>query len=213
MTPFADRWSYDNGLDPAIWLFTNALRAWRFEIQPGMRVLELGCCETDFAARLKACVPDLYVVGMDVRDPGQYGGDDVVICDASAPKALEDPRTLAGTFDWVISLGAVEHFGLGWYGDPKNQLADTVAMWNVAYWLKRGGSVYFDVPWTPRAHHETAHYRVYSDLTLSERFTTPVTWVARGWTRNERERDEFTQVRPLTEWTPFWYIAQWGVKA
>lgn len=207
----SESWQYE-GQDPALWLFTNAVKAWGFDIRPGQRVLELGCCETDFAQRLKRAVPDLYVCGVDVRYDGTYGGDEHVVCDASEPRILQDPRCPSGTFDWVIALGAIEHFGLGYYGDPKNEIADTVTMWNVAYWLKPGGSVYFDVPWTPGKAHETNHYRVYSDHTLAEKFTTPLTWVARGWAPNEYERDRFTQVRPLHEHKPFWFIAQWGVK-
>jgi hypothetical protein len=35
---------------------------------------------------------------------------------------------------------------------------------------------------------------------------------ARGWAGNEDEAN-FTQVRPLQEWSPFWFIALWGSKA
>jgi cyclopropane fatty-acyl-phospholipid synthase-like methyltransferase len=207
---FRDDWQYD-GQDPALLLFSAALKAWGFEIKPGDRVLELGCCETDFAKRLKATVPGVYVVGIDVRAE-DYAGDALIVADASRADLFTNPVLPAQSFDWVIALGAIEHFGLGYYGDPKVPNADTLALSNAWVWLKPGGSVYFDVPWSPTSYHETAHYRVYTDRALRERFTHSLQWVARGWAPNDRERDGFTQVRPLHVHEPFWFIAQWGVK-
>lgn len=208
---FREAWRYD-GQDPALCLFTAALHAWGFEIKPGDRVLELGCCETDFSQRLKAAVPGVYVAGIDVRAEA-YGGDAQIVADASRADLFTNPVLAPESFDWVIALGAIEHFGLGFYGDPKVPNADTLAMANTWVWLKPGGSVYFDVPWTPEGYHETDHYRVYNDRAMRERFTSSLTWVARGWAPNERERDGFTQVKPLHAHTPFWFLAQWGVKA
>lgn len=207
---FRDAWHYD-GTDPALNLFTSALTAWGFDVKPGDRVLELGCCETDFAQRLKDCVPGVSVVGIDVR-PSDYGGDVQIVTDASRSDLFADDRLAPGSFDWVIALGAIEHFGLGWYGDPKDEHADTRAMANAWVWLKPGGSVYFDVPWNPDAHFETRHWRCYSDRSLAERFTASLTWRARGWAANEQERDGFTQVRPMHAHSPFHFIAQWGTK-
>src|SRR5687767_9858945 len=100
---FRDAWTYD-GSEPEILLFTHCLKAWGFEIQPGDRVLELGCCETDFARRLKAAVPDLRITGIDVRDDGGFGGDELIVADAADPALLKSQACLPVSFDWVISL-------------------------------------------------------------------------------------------------------------
>lgn len=208
---FADDWHYVDS-EPEILLFTHCLKAWRFDIKPGDRVLELGCCETDFARRLKRAVPDLHVTGLDVRDGGDFTGDVLVVGDAADPETYRDAR-LAGPFDWVISLGAIEHFGLGWYGDPKNAGGDKRALRRAVSVLKPGGGLYFDVPWSPLDHYETAHYRCYSDATVEQRLRPQgVTFRARGWVPAMRERDEYYQVRPMTEHPPFYFLAQWGVK-
>jgi cyclopropane fatty-acyl-phospholipid synthase-like methyltransferase len=207
----ADAWDYQGG-DPGIWQFTNALKHWRFDIAPGSRVLELGCNETDFATHLLRHVPDVQMVGIDAREAADFKGQRFIVADASESSLFANPELRPGSFDWVISLGAIEHFGLGWYGDPKKPNADTLAIANAWHWLKPGGHLYFDVPWTPERHHETHHYRCYSDQSLRERFTDSFAWRAKAWCRNEHERDEFLSVRPMEKWAPFHFVMQWGTK-
>lgn len=205
---FRDVWAYD-GSEPEILLFSHGVKAWGINIAPDSRVLELGCCETDFARRLKAAVPGINVTGIDVRDGNDFTGDTLIIGDAAKAS------TYAGLepFDWVISLGAVEHFGLGWYGDPKDAYGDSMALYHAVQYLKPGGHLYFDVPWTPATYHETGHYRCYDDRAIAARVQPrQVTMRARGWVPNTRERDDFTQVRPMVVHEPFYFMAQWGQK-
>lgn len=202
-----DVWRYD-GSDPMLHLFTHAVTRWGLNIAPGDRVLELGCCETDWARLLKAIVK-CEVVGVDARPCPGYGGDRVIEGDAADPALL---RGEAGTFDVVISLGAIEHFGLGWYGDPVGECKDKQAVANAWRWLKPGGLIYFDVPWTPGEAHQTAHYRVYSDETWLARLASRFVWRARGWAPNAREQDGFTEIRPLHAHDPFYFYAAYGVK-
>ncbi len=211
MSHLADDWDYLGG-DPGVWQFSNALKHWRFDIPSGARVLELGCNETDFSKHLLRLRPDVQMVGIDARHASDFHGQTFIVADASNSDLFTAPELQPGSFDWVISLGAIEHFGLGWYGDPKKPNADTLAIANAWHWLKPGGHLYFDVPWTPARHHETHHYRVYSDQSMRERFTDSFAWRAKAWCRNEHERDEFLSVRPMEPWTPFHFVMQWGTK-
>lgn len=206
-----DAWDYPHG-DPMLVLFDHAVKLWDFDIAPGSRVLELGCRETDWAQRLKKAV-DCEVIGIDALPCPDYGGDQFLCADASDRTLFERPELAAGSFDAVVSLGAIEHFGLGYYGDPVGPSKDAQAIGNAYDWLKPGGSLYFDVPWTPDEAHQTNHYRVYSDMTWGWAFDNGRwIWRARGWAPNEKERDCFTQVRPLAPHLPFYFYAAWGVK-
>lgn len=207
---FRDAWVYDQ-TDPMLLLFDHAVKQWGLDIPDGARVLELGCRETDWAQRVKRAVA-CEIVGIDANPCPDYGGDRFIQADASSPDLFRRPWLEPASFDVVVSLGAIEHFGLGYYGDPKGEAKDTQAVANAWHWLKPGGSFYFDVPWTPERHHETAHYRVYSDESLRERFTSAFVWRARGWAPNTQEQYGFTQVRPMAVYQPFYFIAQWGVK-
>lgn len=141
---FAERWSY-GGDDPALLLFTRALEAWQMPIEPGMRILEIGCCETDLARRLLTVEPTLEMVGVDVRESAGYVAENVSFLQGDINAQTFAPAS----FDAVISLGAIEHIGLGHYGDPRNERGDQECMVNVAKWLKPGGWLYYDVPFQP----------------------------------------------------------------
>jgi SAM-dependent methyltransferase len=210
-----ESWVYPHG-DPMIVLFDHAVKRWGFDLPANARILELGCRETDWAQRIREALPQSTVIGIDPIDCGGYGGQLWVRGDAADINLLAHPETMRGSFDAVISLGAVEHFGLGYYGDPVGADKDTQAVINAYEWLKPGGSFYFDVPWTPGTYHQTPHYRVYDDAAVENRLRhpkwAPFTWRARGWAPNEKERDCFTEVRPMVEHAPFYFFAQWGVK-
>lgn len=205
VTPLVDAWRYDGG-DPGIVLFAEALRSWRFDLPEGARVLELGCCESDWVKTLIATRPDVQVTGIDVRPCPDYPGE-FVQGDAAAHSWLR-------AFDAVVGIGSIEHFGLGWqeYGDPFNEHGDTDALVNAVGALNIGGLVYFDVPWTPRRSFQTAHWRCYSDATVPLRLVPPgCIERARGWAKNEREW-EFSNVRPLVSHSPFYFTARWLTK-
>jgi SAM-dependent methyltransferase len=78
------------------------------------------------------------------------------------------------TFDAVVMLGALEHFGLGFYGDPIDDDGDTKTMQNIARWLKPGGWVYFDVPCQPTySVRPNRHFRDYAPASVQERLIAP----------------------------------------
>ena len=63
--------------------------------------------------------------------------------------------------DSISSLHAIEHFGLGRYGDQVDYLGYLKALKNIAKILKKGGVFYFSVPIGPQRIEFNAH-RVFS---------------------------------------------------
>lgn len=192
---------YVNG-DPAIRLFSLAVVAWPLALPQGARVLELGCRESNFAELLKAARPDISIVGVDVNECPGYPGEFVQV---PAEQAVFAPAS----FDAVIALGSIEHFGLGFYKDPIDSLADWKTAARVASWLVPGGWFYYDVPWTPAEGFisENQHYRVYDDALLTERLTpNGLRPVARGYSPDGDIA--WLERRPAAPASPFWFVAR-----
>jgi hypothetical protein len=193
---FRDRWSYPEG-DPSILLFDRAVRAWSLDLPPGARVLELGCCENNFTYWLNRAEPSLQITGVDVNDPREFHGTFIkgpAEAQAFAPKS----------FEAVILLGSLEHFGLGFYGDPLNIKADTITLEKISEWLVPGGWCYYDVPWTPDRGYitENRHFRVYDDDTLP--MADGMFPKRRMYAHGETNAQQWT--RPTFPTTPFWYV-------
>jgi SAM-dependent methyltransferase len=64
--------------------------------------------------------------------------------------------------DSISSLHAIEHFGLGRYGDPININGHTIAIENIYHYLKTGGIFYFSVPIGKKQRIEFNAHRVFS---------------------------------------------------
>ena len=77
------------------------------------------------------------------------------------------PPELIDYCDSVSSLHAIEHFGLGRYGDPIDYSGYLKAINNITKILKSGGVFYFSVPIGPQRIEFNAH-RVFSLKYLSE---------------------------------------------
>src|SRR3954470_19947781 len=128
-------------------LFTAAVERFGMDFAPGSRILELGCAETDWLERMQRADNTFDLTGVDCFPQPRAN---VIAGDACNPDLFPE-----ASFDWVVMLGALEHFGLGFYGDPRHDddtgicNGDTLAMQNVVRWLKPGGFVYFDVPCNP----------------------------------------------------------------
>lgn len=87
---------------------------------------------------------------------------------------LQDDSTLLARFadnsiDSLSSLHAVEHFGLGRYGDPIDPDACFKAMRALARILKSGGRLYFSVP-IGRERLEFNAWRIFSPDTILQTF-------------------------------------------
>lgn len=72
--------------------------------------------------------------------------------------------------DSLSCLHALEHFGLGRYGDPVNIEGYALGLSNLQRILKKGGRLYFSVPIGPQRIEFNAH-RVFSVQFLLEYFT------------------------------------------
>lgn len=201
MTPSTFRlgWHYP-GTDPSIVLFDRAVRAWGLDLPTGARVLELGCCETDFSHYLLAADPTIRLTGVDVNDPHGFKGTFI-------KGAAEQQDFGRNSFEAVILLGSLEHFGLGYYGDPVNELADKKTLRLISEWLVPGGWCYYDVPWTPvhGGHYitENRHFRVYDDVSVKG-LDGPLRPVKRMYAHGQT--DLYQPTRPDSPTTPFWYL-------
>lgn len=80
------------------------------------------------------------------------------------------PIDLIGSCDSLSCLHALEHFGLGRYGDPVRWDGHRVGFENMLTMLKSGGKFYFSVPIGPQRIEFNAH-RVFSLDYLLELFS------------------------------------------
>lgn len=69
---------------------------------------------------------------------------------------------LENSCDSISSLHAIEHFGLGRYGDPINANGHLLALDNIYRYLKKGGTFYFSVPIGKRQRVEFNGHRIFS---------------------------------------------------
>lgn len=161
---FLHGWSYTLS-DSALRLFTLANPKLP-PIAHGGSVLEVGSCDTDFVKRVKAADPSLKVTGLDQRKYNGKDPTDILLADVLT---VDFPKE---SFDCVCSLSALEHIGLGRYQDPLDPDGDIKAVQRIREWLKPGGWLYFDVPYTPEGYQlfDTNKCRCYDAAALLERF-------------------------------------------
>lgn len=198
-------WIYEEQ-DIGLMLFTACLNAGApiGEFAPGMRVLEIGSCEADWLHRAHDAWPDVTFVGIDTRAPNVTDADGMVI--RMAADARKRAMFPTGFFDAVVSISAIEHIGLGHYNDPIDPDGDTVAVENAWYWLKPGGTLYFDVPYDPLGYRvQGTKCRVYDTVALAARFKAIG---APAWTGYAEGHSAGTLIRqPKTSVQPFHYVA------
>lgn len=210
---FSTRWRYQ-GADPSIKLFDYAVHQRWFDgfksLPPDAHVLELGSNESDFAFYLKRACPEGLTIGVDYTTPVPATAHDVFIqADASRiPPGFSALRERS--LDAVLLLGSLEHFGLGYYGDPVDEAADVRCLSSIHSLVKVGGFIYFDVPWTPYAHYvtENRHFRVYSDLTadaLVHACGPRARLEHEAWATGENPPPGLLDERPTRPLSPFWY--------
>lgn len=204
-------WTYDQS-DPALMLFTAAKERFGFACATDAKILELGCAETDFLERLKKQNPGFDLTGLDARMQFDRGAEGITMALGSAMDAsLFEPNT----FDAIVLLGALEHFGLGFYGDPIDEDGDSQTMRNVYRWLKPGGWVYFDVPFNPTYRvTENRHFRIYDLEAVFIRLIAPTTvgtnrslvTKAIGFSDCEPRAGQWCE-EPTVEKVPYWFCA------
>ncbi|MDC0204207.1 DUF268 domain-containing protein [Flavobacteriales bacterium] len=74
---------------------------------------------------------------------------------------MRPPENMVNYCDSISSLHAIEHFGLGRYGDPIDYFGHLKAIENITKMLKKGGTFYFSVPIGEQRIEFNAH-RVFS---------------------------------------------------
>jgi SAM-dependent methyltransferase len=75
-----------------------------------------------------------------------------------------------GTFDSVICLSAIEHFGLGAYAEGAiHRFYDVIAARQMWHLLKDGGSAYISVPYAGKFKICWPHWRVYDNEAATHR--------------------------------------------
>lgn len=204
-------WTYTES-DPGLMLFTASIEKLGLVFAPGSTILELGCAETNWLERMQAADPTFDLTGMETSVQG-HRNVQTVAGDACDPENVAVPD---GHFDWIVMLSALEHFGLGFYGDPIHETywgepyGDVLAMGNVYRWLKPGGQVYFDVPCNPRGHvRENRHFRVYAPREVGPRLITSagLCEVARGYSPAEPHAGEWLDGPPATNIEPYHFVA------
>lgn len=213
-------WAYD-GTDPALALFTAAMTRFNLRFPPYSRILELGCAESDWLERMRRWDASFDLIGVDARRHERHQPEpNVKIVEGSAINPDLFPED---SFDWVVLLGALEHFGLGFYQDEVKPEGDTQTMQNIARWLKPGGFVYFDVPVQPHfwnverfqqglaeeSYHvtENRHFRMYTPFAVGERLIVPgLIELNRGYSLPEPHAGTWCH-EPREQLVPYWFVA------
>lgn len=211
-------WAYD-GTDPALALFTAAVTRFNLKFPPYSRILELGCAESDWLERMRRWDATFDLTGVDARPHVRHDPQprvEIVHGSAINPDLFPDE-----SFDWIVLLGALEHFGLGFYKDEVKPQGDTQTMANVARWLKPGGFVYFDVPcqpfFDPTVHPEGAatgvhvtenrHFRMYTPGVVRDRLIVPgLLELNRGYSLPEPHAGTWCH-EPREQLVPYWFVA------
>lgn len=205
--PIADRWDYW-GADACARFYTACLARTRPAIPSGVSWLEIGCAEFDWLAEMARLCPDMTVTGIDWRPSRGIQGN---VLTYDFPPA---------SFDAIVSISAIEHIGLGHYtneggtGDPCAENGDTEALTRALTWLKPGGYLFFDVPYSPEGYRVagTSH-REYDEATLYERLIAAP--LARAGVRAEVVSFTFGTLdgavidQPRTPGDPFYYVGVW----
>jgi len=146
--------------DFTIWECGYAAEALNKFTTPGQTVLDVGSY-LPFVLGLSAFYD---VTSLDVRCRPQFGREKCVVCDA---RSLDLP---SDSFDVVVSLCTVEHFGLGRYGDPFDPEGDVKGFAEMARVLKPGGVMIWTTAVGPKSVIIYNANRVYTYQMLMQRF-------------------------------------------
>jgi hypothetical protein len=126
------------------------------------RHVDIGSRIDGFIAHLLVFMP---VTVIDVRPlPSEIPGLSFTQEDATSLRSFAD-----GSIDSLSSLHAVEHFGLGRYGDPVDPSACFQMMATLTRVLKPGGRLYFSVP-VGRQRLEFNGHRIFAPRSVLDAF-------------------------------------------
>jgi SAM-dependent methyltransferase len=203
----ASAWPRDCG-DTCGNVFGQSLVACDPSLKPDAQVLEIGCSEFAWLVKAKQAWPEMTFTGIDWRKCADHGVATIVQGDVMTYEPGK-------TFDWIASISAIEHVGLGHYAkDPSAENGDSVAMANAYRWLKPGGWMYVDVPWNVGWSYQvcgTSH-RIYDDDTIASRLVQGLEWtmVSR---RVYKQDGTYVDAPNRLGGNGFYYLAMWLQKA
>lgn len=178
----ADHWSYPGG-DSCADFWTACVKASGLDIPDTANVLEIGCAEFNWISHAHKSFQDMTFTGVDWRsEPFTHTRRNILRGDARNPD-LFPPQS----FDWIVSISAMEHMGLGHYHhssgepDPIDPQGDIQVFANAYRWLKVGGTFIYDVPYDPTGYRLIGtDCRVYDDDALWDRtWCEPIVKAAR----------------------------------
>lgn len=138
----------------------------------GMKViLEVGCNDSYVANMLFELGHG--VNGVDLRPYGA-SGEGVMSHGCNYHFMQADFNTVDlsffhGIFDVAVSISAIEHFGLGTYGEQPSPDADVVAMRKIYNLLRPGGECYVTMPYAKDFVVWGTDWRVYNEAALKAR--------------------------------------------
>lgn len=193
-------------------VFGNSLRAYNPPIPANAKVLEIGCAEFDALRHATAAWPQMSFTGIDWRRSQPKVDDGAVRIQGDVMRTVFP----GSAFDWIFSISAIEHVGLGHYNaDPKHPDGDRIAMQQAFRWLKPGGLFYFDVPWNlgEDAYQVvgTSH-RVYDDATVKSRLLQGMPWTVVWSGVYGKGGEVVTAPQRLKGGESFYYKAYWLMK-
>lgn len=200
----------DTVRDSCAQFFGTTLRAAQPALMPAARVLEIGCCEYDFLKQAEGVWPEMTFTGIDWRHYKRPGRASVIQGDVMAHAFAPD------SFDWIVSISALEHVGLGHYNrDPQAEDGDVRALAKCWEWLAPGGWLYFDVPYNPARYEVVgSSHRIYDDAAITARLHQGRAW-REHWRGAAKRGAESTLVRdpqPTRGGEDFYYIGFWWQK-
>lgn len=161
---------FDGKGDMCLGFFATAWAAGVCPLPEGATVLEIGCDEADWQASMREARPDLVLYGIDWRSTPRLAADVRLVGD------VLQQRFAPATFDAIVMVSVIEWIGIGHYGDPVVADADMAVMTLCHTWLKPGGWLYLDTPWSPQilpldtdTERRPAGLRAYPDAALHAR--------------------------------------------
>ena len=122
------------------------------------RILDVGCCESDLSIQLATMGFDVY--GIDSKNYELTHRNFHFIRDDISHTSFQD-----GYFDAVLAISAVEHIGLGHYGDSIYSGGDLKSMREIHRILRNGGTLIMSTPFGAKAR--VTWQRVYDNDSLA----------------------------------------------
>ena len=210
-----DTWTYA-GDDECAQFFTQCLKVCPPRIPANATVLEIGCSEFNWMQPAAQAWPEMSFIGVDWRE-GEDAEDGHIVRKRAD---IRDATLFAShTFDWIVSISAIEHIGLGHYDhDPIDPDGDVIAIANAFRWLKPGGWLMFDVPYHPRRYEVigTSHREYNDDALVSRLWLKPLELAYATakwhWTGYVVPRGPLLLERPTDAVVPFHYVGIVGEK-